>query len=79
MIRKVLLSILGLIVIGYIGTILMYGVFSLIFINQPVLEHYVQTTAILNGEELEQIVQRDRDEMVEAEGFADALDVGAAI
>ncbi|MEM7440072.1 MAG: DUF898 family protein [Pseudomonadota bacterium] len=70
---------LGLIVIGYIGTILMYGVFSLIFVQQPVLEHYVQNTAILNGDALEDIVQRDRDEMVEAEGFADALDVGAAI
>ena len=51
----------------------------MIFVSQPVLEHYVQVTKILNSEALDDIQQRSRDEMVEAEGFADALDVGTAI
>ncbi len=70
---------IGFFVIGYIFMILLYGVFGLIFISQPVLEHYVQETKILNPSALDDIEQRSRDEMVEAEGFADALDVGAAI
>lgn len=69
----------GLFVIGYIAMLLSYGVFGIIFVSQPVLEHYVVETKILNSEALDDIQQRSRDEMVEAEGFADALDVGAAI
>ncbi|PLS19991.1 DUF898 family protein [Neptunicoccus cionae] len=65
--------------VGYIMMLVLYGVFALIFVRQPVLEHYVQETQILNPAALDDIQQRSRDEMVEAEGFADALDVGAAI
>ena len=57
----------------------LFGVFMTIFITQPILGHYVAKTRILNAEVLHDIEQRSRDEMVEAEGFADALDVGAAI
>ncbi len=70
---------IGLFVVGYLAMLLSYGVFAMIFVSQPVLEHYVQETKILNSEALDDIQQRSRDEMVEAEGFADALDVGAAI
>lgn len=70
---------IGVFVIGYLAMLLSYGVFSMIFVSQPVLEHYVEETQILNPEALDDIQQRSRDEMVEAEGFADALDVGAAI
>ncbi len=55
------------------------SVFYSIFVSQPVLAHYVTTTMIENPATLMDIQQRSRDEMVEAEGFADALDVGAAI
>ena len=68
-----------LILIGYLAMILSYGIFGMIFVSQPVLEHYVTETRILNAPALDEIEQRSRDEMVEAEGFADALDVGAAI
>jgi uncharacterized membrane protein YjgN (DUF898 family) len=70
---------IGLFVLGYLAMLLSYGVFTLIFISQPVLEHLVTTTRITNAVALDDIKQRHRDEMVEAEGFADALDVGAAI
>lgn len=70
---------IGVFVIGYLAMLLSYGVFGMIFVSQPVLEHYVENTQILNPEALDEIEQRSRDEMVEAEGFADALDVGAAI
>ncbi len=70
---------IGIFVLGYLAMLLSYGVFGMIFVSQPVLEHYVQETQILNPEALDDIQQRSRDEMVEAEGFADALDVGAAI
>ncbi|MDB4558843.1 YjgN family protein [Amylibacter sp.] len=70
---------ISLFVVGYLAMLLSYGVFGMIFVSQPVLEHYVETTQILNPEALDDIQQRSRDEMVEAEGFADALDVGAAI
>nr|WP_323782048.1 DUF898 family protein [Amylibacter sp.] len=68
-----------MIFMGYILMLVLYGVFGMIFIKQPVLEHYVQETRIVNPAALDEIEQRSRDEMVEAEGFADALDVGAAI
>lgn len=70
---------IGVFVMGYLAMLLSYGVFGMIFVSQPVLEHYVENTQILNPEALDDIQQRSRDEMVEAEGFADALDVGAAI
>ncbi len=57
----------------------MFGVFYIIFVTQPILAHFVVNTRILNADALHEIEQRSRDEMVEAEGFADALDVGAAI
>jgi len=66
-------------VFGYIAMLLSAGVFSMIFIIQPILEHYVLNTRIVNADALLEVEQRSRDEMVEAEGFADALDVGAAI
>ncbi|MCP5086102.1 MAG: DUF898 domain-containing protein [Rhodobacteraceae bacterium] len=69
----------GLFGLGYLAMLIMSGVFAMIFITQPILEHYVKLTRIQNASELHDIEQRSRDEMVEAEGFADALDVGAAI
>lgn len=66
-------------VLGYLFMQLSYGAFGMIFVGQPILEHYVENIRVLNPDALEEIEQRSRDEMVEAEGFADALDVGAGI
>ena len=48
-------------------------------VSQPVLREYVQSLTIINPAALDDITQREGDDFVEAEGFADALDVGAAI
>jgi uncharacterized membrane protein YjgN (DUF898 family) len=64
-------------VLGYIAFFVIAGVLSLIFISQPILEHFAMETAVHNSEELANVEQREGDEMIEAEGFADALDVGA--
>ncbi len=64
-------------VLGYVTLFVVFGVLSLIFIKQPILEHYALVTTVHNAEVLEDIEQREGDQMIEAEGFADALDVGA--
>ena len=67
------------VVFGYVLFLLIFTVCSLIFITQPMIAHYAAETQIHNAEHLDDITQRAADEMIEAEGFADALDVGAAI
>ena len=64
-------------VLGYVAFFVVASVLSLIFISQPILEHYAQVTEVHNAQALAGIQQREGDEMIEAEGFADALDVGA--
>ena len=64
-------------VLGYVAFFVVASVLSLIFISQPILEHYAQVTEVHNAQALADIQQREGDEMIEAEGFADALDVGA--
>lgn len=66
-------------VLFYIVFIVLFSALSLVMIRQPLLAHYAAETTILNTEGLKTITQRPGDEMVEAEGFADALDVGAGI
>ncbi|WP_316014729.1 YjgN family protein [Roseobacter sp. HKCCA0434] len=68
---------LGL-VAGYVGFIVFTTALSEVFITQPLLRHYVTTLSLRAPEALNAIRQRERDEMIEAEGFADALDVGGA-
>ncbi len=63
--------------LGYIAMFVIIGVLTLIFITQPVLKHYATVTSVQNAEALADVSQREGDEMIEAEGFADALDVGA--
>ena len=64
-------------VFGYVALFVVMGVLNLIFITQPITEHYAQVTKISNADNLSKVMQREGDEMIEAEGFADALDVGA--
>lgn len=49
------------------------------FIRYPLMRHYASTLTMSNSEQIDEISQRPRDEFSEAEGFAEALDVGAAI
>jgi hypothetical protein len=73
-----LLAIAGL-ALFYMVFIVLFSALALVFIRQPLLAHYAAETEILNAGGLRNIRQRAGDEMVEAEGFADALDVGAGI
>ncbi len=62
----------------YLVFFMLYSAFAVVMIRQPLVEHFARETHILNAAGLDRITQRDGDEMVEAEGFADALDVGSA-
>lgn len=64
-------------VLGYVAFFVLMAVLTLIFITQPIIEHYAEVTTVYNAEKLAFVTQREGDEMIEAEGFADALDVGA--
>ncbi|MEM9196478.1 MAG: DUF898 family protein [Pseudomonadota bacterium] len=69
---------LGLGIAAYAIGILIFLALNEVFISQPLLQHYVETVELHNGAELDLAAQRAQDKMTEAEGFADALDVGAA-
>ena len=64
----------------YIIALLIIGGLSLVMITQPIIEHVVNNvTAIDETDHLTTIRQRAADTGADAEGFADALDVGGAI
>lgn len=75
----------GLIVAGillgvfYIGFILALGGVNLVMITQKVIAHVVNSVTVANAPHLDQIQQRAADTGADAEGFADALDIGGAI
>ncbi|WP_224823975.1 DUF898 domain-containing protein [Cognatishimia sp. MH4019] len=63
----------------YFTIFLMWNVLSQVFVGLPLAAHYAQSLSVQNPGALTDIRQRPRDEFAEAEGFAEALDVGAAI
>jgi hypothetical protein len=63
----------------YFTFFLLWNVLTQVFITMPVIRHYAETLGMDEAEKLAAISQRERDEFTEAEGFAEALDVGAAI
>ena len=67
------------VVFGYFAFLLVLGALAQVLFIQPILRHYAVETLIHNADEIETASQRPFDKNVEAEGFADALDVGAAI
>ncbi|MGR3662759.1 MAG: YjgN family protein [Paracoccaceae bacterium] len=64
--------------LAYFSIFVLGGVFRQVFVVLPLARHYAETLEITGGVALPIISQRARDEFTEAEGFADALDVGAA-
>ena len=66
------------IAVGYLAIFLMWSALNTVFIAQPLLAHYVSTLTIHDADHLDAVRQRAQDDFVEAEGFADALDVGGA-
>ena len=63
----------------YFFVFIAWAAFQHIFVTQPIWRHYSETLEVHGSESLHDIRQRDRDEHTEAEGFAEALDLGAAI
>ncbi|EKE67227.1 DUF898 family protein [Celeribacter baekdonensis] len=63
----------------YMSTLLFFSVFRQTFVLFPVWRHYAETLTLTGGEHLRKIAQRARDEAGEAEGMAEAFDLGAAI
>ncbi|MDC0738412.1 DUF898 family protein [Cognatishimia sp. SS12] len=66
-------------VAGYFTLFLMWSALTHTFVRFPLLRHYAETLKIHHPVALKEVRQRPRDEFGEAEGFAEALDVGAAI
>lgn len=52
---------------------------KLALITQPILKHYVETLTVINLSGLDAVHQRQADAGADAEGFADALDIGGGI
>ena len=74
-------STIGLVFVAlaYIAALLVSGGLSLVMITQPIIRHVVEETSIADDTGLSAIRQREADLGADAEGFADALDVGGAI
>ncbi|MEH7828935.1 DUF898 family protein [Gemmobacter denitrificans] len=62
----------------YLVGLVFFSALALAWITQPLLCHVLGTITVLNIEATDHIHQRAADKGADAEGFADALDVGAA-
>ncbi len=69
----------GIIAVMYLGVFLLWGVLHHTFVTYPLMRHMALTLCLVNVAPLAGISQRARDAFAEAEGFAEALDLGAAI
>ena len=67
------------IAVMYLGVFLLWGVLHHTFVTYPLMRHMAITLSLGNVGALSAISQRERDAFAEAEGFAEALDLGAAI
>ena len=67
-----------LVAVAYLFGLVLIGALSMALITQPLLSHVLGTIEVLNIEAAEAIRQRAADQGADAEGFADALDVGSA-
>ena len=72
---------LSYVVLGltYLSVFLLWGVLHNTFVTYPLMRHMAVTTRLPRSMGIPDISQRKRDEFAEAEGFAEALDLGAAI
>lgn len=70
---------IGIVGILYLSVFLFWSVLHHVFVTFPLMRHMALTLDLLDVAGLAQVSQRARDEFAEAEGFAEALDLGAAI
>ena len=69
----------ALALMAYLTIFVSFGVLRQVLVTLPLARHYAETLDLTGAEHLAAFRQRDRDDFTEAEGFADALDLGAAI
>jgi hypothetical protein len=69
----------GLGILLYFLIFVLWAVLRHVFVTLPTWRHYAETLTISGAPALASVQQRDRDPHREAEGFAEALDLGAAI
>ena len=72
-------AIIGASVMIYFTIFLLWSALTNVFVTLPVIRHYFSTLTLSPDSAVADIRQRPRDEFEEAEGFADALDVGASL
>ncbi|WP_085793346.1 YjgN family protein [Roseivivax jejudonensis] len=65
--------------LSYLAIMVVVGAATLALITQPILAHFVTTLDISGMGTADRIRQRVADQGADAEGFADALDIGGAI
>ncbi|NBE09338.1 DUF898 family protein [Paragemmobacter ruber] len=65
-------------VVAYLLLLTVFGALSLVFISQPILAHFVNSVMVTGAEALDSVRQRVADGGADAEGLADALDMGGA-
>lgn len=63
----------------YLVILVFLGALFLVTITQPIIAHLINTLGVLNVEALETVRQRAADKGGDAEGFAEALDIGGAL
>ncbi|PRY73937.1 uncharacterized protein DUF898 [Marivita geojedonensis] len=73
------IAIIALSVMAYFTIFLLWSALTNVFVTLPVIRHYFSSLTLSPEEAIAEIWQRPRDEFKEAEGFADALDVGASL
>ena len=70
---------LMIIAVLYLSVFLFWSVLHHAFVTYPLMRHMAVTLSLVNIAGFAQVSQRARDEFAEAEGFAEALDLGSAI
>ncbi|WP_425101677.1 YjgN family protein [Tropicibacter sp. S64] len=66
-------------IMAYFSIFLVWSALTHALVTLPLVRHYAQGLTLSGSEHLSTIRQRPRDEHSEAEGFAEALDVGASL
>jgi len=72
-------AIVGVGISLYFAVFVSFAVLRHVFLTQPLWRHYGKTLTLSGAAHLPTVAQRPRDAMEQAEGIAEALDVGAAI
>ena len=66
-------------IVVYFLLFILWGALRHAFVTLPLWRHYAETLRVTGTEMLHRVRQTERDETRQAEGFAEALDIGAAV